>query len=379
MGEPLAVDSRGNELLRWLPAVGGVLPAVDPSVPTPLALMVARRGSRTLIVYNRWRECWELPGGMIEPGESAEAAARREFLEETGHASSDVRAAGVATFRLAPDGRLEHGAVYTCAVDEAVPFVPTVEIERIAWWDGSPSQGVTELDTFISRAAQGGRASRAPDHREPGSVCAAASSTFRGSRPAVVARTGYAPGMTDVGTSSAQSTTSAEAQALLSVLERNRRTFAWKTAGLDADGLRATTAASSMTLGGLVKHMALVEADWLAVKLAGEAYGPPWDTVDFDDDPDWDWRTGALDAADEVHGLWRDAVERSRRIVTRVIDERGLDGPASFTWPDGRVPSVRAMLLDMIEEYARHTGHADILREAVDGRVGEGAPRDFTF
>nr|WP_325050681.1 DUF664 domain-containing protein [Micromonospora musae] len=53
--------------------------------------------------------------------------------------------------------------------------------------------------------------------------------------------------------------------------------------------------------------------------------------------------------------------------------------PVSFTWPDGRTPSVRAMLLDMIEEYARHTGHADILREAVDGRVGEGAPEDFTF
>jgi uncharacterized damage-inducible protein DinB len=185
--------------------------------------------------------------------------------------------------------------------------------------------------------------------------------------------------MTDVEASSAHSASGAEAEALLSVLERNRRTFAWKTAGLDADGLRATTAASSMTLGGLVKHMALVESDWLAVKLAGEAYGPPWDAVDFDDDPDWEWRTGASHAPREVEALWRDAVERSRRIVARVIDERGLDGPASFTWPDGRVPSVRAMLLDMVEEYARHTGHADLLREAVDGRVGEGAPEDFTF
>jgi hypothetical protein len=50
-----------------------------------------------------------------------------------------------------------------------------------------------------------------------------------------------------------------------------------------------------------------------------------------------------------------------------------------FTWPDGRTPTVRDMLLDMIEEYARHTGHADVLREAVDGRVGEGAPEDCTF
>ncbi|MGW4498497.1 DinB family protein [Micromonospora sp. NPDC004336] len=170
-----------------------------------------------------------------------------------------------------------------------------------------------------------------------------------------------------------------EADSLRAVLERNRRTFAWKTFGLDEKGLRATTAASTMTLGGLVKHMALVEADWLAVKLAGREYGAPWDAVDFDADPDWEWRTGALDPADDVYAGWRAAVERSRELVAEVVAERGLDGPASFTWPDGRTPTVRAMLLDMIEEYARHTGHADLLREAVDGRVGEGAPADFTF
>jgi uncharacterized damage-inducible protein DinB len=171
----------------------------------------------------------------------------------------------------------------------------------------------------------------------------------------------------------------AEAESLQSVLERNRRTFAWKTSGLDEKGLRATTAASSMTLGGLVKHMALVEADWLAVKLAGHEYGAPWDAVDFDADPDWEWRTGAHDSPDEVYATWRDAVERSRELVAEVIQERGLEGPAALIWPDGRTPTVRVMLLDMIEEYARHTGHADILREAVDGRVGEGAPREFTF
>ena len=170
-----------------------------------------------------------------------------------------------------------------------------------------------------------------------------------------------------------------EIESLLAVLERNRRTFAWKTSGLGEEGLRATAAASAMTLGGLVKHVALVEADWLAVKLAGQAYGPPWDAVDFDADPDWEWRTGGQDAPEDVYRVWRDAVERSRRLVVEMINERGLDGAASFTWPDGRTPTIRDMLLDMIEEYARHTGHADVLRDAVDGRVGEGAPEDFTF
>lgn len=170
-----------------------------------------------------------------------------------------------------------------------------------------------------------------------------------------------------------------EVESLLSVLERNRRTFAWKTSGLDEVGLRATTAASAMTLGGLVKHLALVETDWLAVKLAGQEYGAPWEAVDFDADPDWEWRTGALDPPEDVHAVWRRAVVRSRQLVPEVIEQRGLDGPASVVRPDGRSPTVRAMLLDMIEEYARHTGHADILREAVDGRTGEDAPADFTI
>jgi uncharacterized damage-inducible protein DinB len=207
----------------------------------------------------------------------------------------------------------------------------------------------------------------------------------RSCRGSVVARVrgrraaGYAPIMSETVSSTHPSEPRTEVESVLSVLERNRRTFAWKTSGLDEKGLRATTAASEMTLGGIVKHVALVEADWLAVKLAGREYGAPWDTVDFDTDPSWDWRTGAQDTPEDVYAVWRDAVKRSRELVAEVVKERGLDGPASFTWPNGRTPTVRDMLLDMIEEYARHTGHADILREAVDGLVGEGAPEDFTF
>src|SRR5690349_5533585 len=91
---------------------------------------------------------------------------------------------------------------------------------------------------------------------------------------------GYAPVMSETATEPSLPVYSTEAESLLSVLERNRRTFAWKTSELDEKGLRATTAASTMTLGGLVKHVALVETDWLAVKLAGRQYGAPWDSVD---------------------------------------------------------------------------------------------------
>src|SRR3954471_18338284 len=70
---------------------------------------------------------------------------------------------------------------------------------------------------------------------------------------------GYAATMSDSTPRNEPLANPSEAETLRSVLERNRRTFAWKTSGLDAAGLRATTSASAMTLGGLVKHMALVE------------------------------------------------------------------------------------------------------------------------
>jgi hypothetical protein len=166
-----------------------------------------------------------------------------------------------------------------------------------------------------------------------------------------------------------------EMATLIGTLERNRRTFAWKTGGLDAEGLRATTAASTMTLGGLLKHLALVEADWFAVKLRGEQLGEPWDTVDWDADADWEWTSAAQDTPEQLSALWQEAVARSRRLVADALAEGGLDVPARFSWPDGRTPNLRRMIADMIEEYARHLGHADLIRESVDGLVGEDAPR----
>jgi hypothetical protein len=69
--------------------------------------------------------------------------------------------------------------------------------------------------------------------------------------------------------------------------------------------------------------------------------------------------------------LWQDAVARSRVLVKEALADGGLDRLAQRTWPDGRAPSLRWILCHMIEEYARHNGHADLLRESVDGLVGE--------
>lgn len=69
--------------------------------------------------------------------------------------------------------------------------------------------------------------------------------------------------------------------------------------------------------------------------------------------------------------LWQEAVGRSRALVAAALPDGGLDRLASFTWPDGCSPSLRRLLMDMIEEYARHVVHADLIRESVDGLVGE--------
>jgi hypothetical protein len=69
--------------------------------------------------------------------------------------------------------------------------------------------------------------------------------------------------------------------------------------------------------------------------------------------------------------LWQDSVARARTLVAQALADGGLDHPAGFSWPDGRTPSLRRLIVDQIEEYARHVGHADLIRESVDGLVGE--------
>ena len=162
-----------------------------------------------------------------------------------------------------------------------------------------------------------------------------------------------------------------ETGTLLGFLDFHRATLAWKCSGLDAAGLRATAAASSMTLGGLLKHLAYVEDAWFSQSLHGHERQPPWDTVDWKADPDWDWHSAAEDTPEELFALWRDAVARSRSLVGEALADGGLDQLARRTWPDGRAPSLRWILVHMIEEYARHNGHADLLRESVDGQTGE--------
>jgi uncharacterized damage-inducible protein DinB len=154
---------------------------------------------------------------------------------------------------------------------------------------------------------------------------------------------------------------------------------AFARSGLDAElrmvpdtaGLRATVGVSSMTLGGMLKHLAYVEDEWFSHSLFANDRHPPWATVDWKADLDWDWHSAADDTPEQLAALWQDAVDRSRTLVAEALAAGGLDRLAQRTWPDGRAPSLRWILTHMIEEYSRHNGHADLPRESVDGLTGE--------
>jgi uncharacterized damage-inducible protein DinB len=163
-----------------------------------------------------------------------------------------------------------------------------------------------------------------------------------------------------------------ELETLLGALDRNRRTFAWKCFGLSTDEMQRTLGPSTMTLAGLAKHVALVEDHYFSLGL-GEVMPQPWRDVDFEADPDWEWHTAPDDSAEELRALWEAAVGRSRAATSAFLSDG--DAGTRVRWSEWtEPPNLRRMLVDMVEEYARHTGHADLIRESVDGLVGEGLP-----
>jgi Protein of unknown function (DUF664) len=165
-----------------------------------------------------------------------------------------------------------------------------------------------------------------------------------------------------------------EAEHIVGALDRLRATFRWKADDLDAAGLQAKIGASELTLGGLLKHLARVEDQISGSKLSGARPSEPWDSVDWKAKPRWEFTSAADDSPDDLYALYDEAVERSRARFAAVVADGGLDQPVHLEWPGRGHFNLRRLLCDLIEEYGRHTGHADLLREAVDGRVGEDPP-----
>jgi hypothetical protein len=165
-----------------------------------------------------------------------------------------------------------------------------------------------------------------------------------------------------------------ETEHLLGALDRLRWTFRWKAAHLDTAGLATRVGSSALTLGGLLKHLAFVEDYTFTTKMRGESPGQPWESTFRFDVDDWVFASAADQTPEELYALWDAAVERSRARVAAALADGGLDQQVDIADDDGVHASLRRLLFDLVEEYGRHAGHADLLREAVDGLVGEDPP-----
>jgi hypothetical protein len=163
-----------------------------------------------------------------------------------------------------------------------------------------------------------------------------------------------------------------EAATLVGSLERQRATFAWKCADLDAAGLSTRVPTSELTLGRLLKHLAYMEDLNFTGGLGGAVLPEPWSSIDGSVRSAWVFRSADDDAPETLYRLWHDAVERSRAVLRSRLAPG--DPGATYETGDDDPVTIRRLLVDLIEEYGRHTGHADLLREAIDGRVGEDPP-----
>lgn len=154
-----------------------------------------------------------------------------------------------------------------------------------------------------------------------------------------------------------------EKTTLNAFLDRYRETILWKLEGLSTEQASARLVPSVTTLLGIVKHLAYVERGWFQMNFAGEPPNYPW--PEDEPDEDIDFRIGPSDTVESISALYRQEIARAREIVAGAsLDELSKNqerGPRSLRW----------IMVHMVEETARHAGHADILRELTDGAIGQ--------
>ena len=154
---------------------------------------------------------------------------------------------------------------------------------------------------------------------------------------------------------------------LVQYLDYQRATVLMKADGLDQKQLSRASTVSTLTLGGLLKHLALVEDSWIQGRFLGAPEIEPWVSAPFDDDEDWDFTSASADDPEYLRELYRAAAARTNAVVASAQ----LDDLSVVPRRDGNLWTLRWGLLHLIEETARHAGHADLIREAIDGATGE--------
>lgn len=156
-----------------------------------------------------------------------------------------------------------------------------------------------------------------------------------------------------------------ERSVLIEMLDYYRLVLLRQCWGLDQAQLAQTLGPSELSLGGLLKHMALVENNWFSAGFRGLPPGEPWGSADWDLDPDWDFHSAADDPATHLIELYEREVAASQVIIAEAYD---LD---ELSLRPGTPTRLRWILVHMIEEYARHCGHADLIRQSIDGRTDD--------
>lgn len=159
-----------------------------------------------------------------------------------------------------------------------------------------------------------------------------------------------------------------EKETLVAFLDYHRAVLIDKASGLTDEQLHSRLEPSSLTLGGLINHMAVVEDDWFVGDFLGEPLPEPWASAPWDEDRDWELNSAHEVPTEELFDRYHRAIARSREIVAGVDD---LGQLAKRTPPNGEAWSMRWILVHMIEETARHCGHADLIRESLDGAKGD--------
>ncbi len=156
---------------------------------------------------------------------------------------------------------------------------------------------------------------------------------------------------------------------LLAFLDFQRAVMIDKASGLTQEQWGHRLEPSTMTLSGMIYHLTIVEESWFVDRFSGEGLGEPWASVDWEADRDWEWNIAPTLDPEFVLDAYRRAIERSNEIVAATDT---LDALSAQTGGDTNEPwSLRWILVHMIEETARHAGHADLIRESIDGEVGD--------
>ena len=164
------------------------------------------------------------------------------------------------------------------------------------------------------------------------------------------------------------STTTNERDVLGQYLDYQRETILLKTEGLTREQLGQRIATSDLTLAGILYHLALNEESWFEVHFGGLGTREDFAGIDWDADPEYEFRTALEKEPDWLRRRYQDACDRARQAAAAADS---LDDVSVDTLRNGKPFTLRWVILHLIEETARHAGHADLLREAIDGTVGE--------